>query len=150
MRKETREIKKIEYEYTYVADDGTEFKSEEECRKYEQTAQCAINAMFEKLPKQETFDPTGGSFPYFGSEETIIAVKVDTLNDVETINKWIMARKGNKSADCIGAESVGTIQLFGECDGDWLWRIGTPDELKKTCCEAIDTWFDKLTEKTKE
>lgn len=42
MKKETREVKVIKSEDVFVADDGTVFHNEEECKKYEQSAMFVV------------------------------------------------------------------------------------------------------------
>lgn len=149
MRTEKKEIQKIEYVTTYIAKDGTEFKSEDECRKYEATATCAIMEMLKKLPQQETYDPENNGLPYFGCDDTLKAFKIRTIDDVETVNKWLLdlSPTGNKGM-CLGADAVGTIQLFCiyNYDND-VWKLGSVDELKNTYLKAIDSFVDKLTEK---
>lgn len=150
MTTKKEEITKIEYVTTYIADDGTEFKSEEECRKYESTAEGVINAMFEKLPNQKTYDPINSEFPYFGCDDTVVAVKIRSMDDVEIVNKWLKRR------DChdgmlIGAESIGSIHMFCIYDYDnCVWNMGTVEQFKKTCSDAIDTFVNKLGDKTEE
>lgn len=143
-----KEIQRIEYKTAYVANDGTEFSNDEECRKYEQTAQCAINQAFNKLPQQSTFDPCGEtSFPYMGCEDTLNAVKIRNVNDLEVLNKWICSRPGFEDK-CLGAEAIGTIQLIVTYDYDnGVWCLGTPEELKKKYADFVDEICSKLVEK---
>ena len=148
MRKNV-EYKQITKEVvTYVADDGEIFNSEEECNKYEQTAKFAINAAFNKLELQRN-EYVGDRDPFcmFGGEDDIVAVKVKNANDVEIINKWIASCYDAKckSELLIGADAIGTIQLFCIYDfGNEIWRIGTPEELKKMFADGIDKLVDKL------
>lgn len=145
-----KRIERVEIKKYYVAADGTEFASEEECRKYEDTARCAINAMFEKLEMQKTFC-VGDSIDMltpFSYDDNMYAVKVRDINDVETINKWIKA--AHKDNAVLGAETIGTIQLLDMYDCSSVWCIGTPDDLKAKYARAVDELVDKLVEKTEE
>ena len=151
MKTERREYKR--YENIYIANDGTEFKSEDECKKYEATAVCAINQMFDKIPKQITHS-LGDSFGYgFGYDDSLYAIKIDSIEDVEVVNKWLL-RSGDANENarsCIGADAVGTIQLFSSYDYDnYIWNIGTPEKMKKDYCDCIDRLFDSLVEKPQE
>ena len=133
---------------TYVADDGTIFNSEEECNKYEQTANFAINVAFSKLELQRN-EYVGDRDPFcmFSCEDDVIAVKVKNANDVEIINKWIASRYDAKCKPelLIGAETIGTIQLFCIYDFDnGVWELGTPEDLKKMFIDGVDKLIDKL------
>lgn len=56
MRTEKREFKKVEYKEVYIANDGTVFQNVEECRKYEQTAKCAIRSDIINLESEEAYE----------------------------------------------------------------------------------------------
>ena len=146
----TEKIEKIEYKNIYVANDGTEFQSEEECRKYEETATCAIKGMFNTLKMQETYAVGDGEpFNFFYSEDTIHAVKIENADQLEIVNKWIRCK--DKSHALIGAEAIGTIQLivsYPYCND--VWVIGTPDKLKEMYIEGIEELYNELVEKAKE
>lgn len=148
MKIEKKEIQRIEYKNIYIANDGTEFSTAEECKKYEQTAQCAINQAFNKLPIQSTYDPSGSaSFPYFGCEDTLNAVRIRDVNDLEIVNKWICSKPGFETS-CLGAEAIGTIQLIVTYDYDnGVWCLGTPEELKRKYANFVDEICNKLVEK---
>ena len=147
MRTEKKEIQKIEYVTTYIADDGTEFKSEEECKKYEQTATCAINGMFNKL-KIQKFENVAEYEPFnnFYCEDTMYAVKIESVEQLEIVNKWIKDHGDNRF---LGSETIGTFQLLNEFEGG-IWPIGTPDKLKEEYCKGVDKFFDTLIEKAEE
>lgn len=78
--------KKIEhkvYETLYVATDGTEFRTKEECEKYEQTAHAVVRTKFLKLVVEEKTD-----WKLFGvgsDEDIAYAVKMNTQEDVDTV-----------------------------------------------------------------
>ena len=147
MRKERKEFKRVEYKDVFIADDGTEFSSEDECRKYEGTCECAINAMFKEVPQQETYMDCAEPFQMFGCGDTMYAVKIRSLEDVEVVNKWIKYMDKNNTG--IGADTVGTIQLLNRYDS-YVYVHGTPDDLKKVYAEGIDNLVEKLVEKSEE
>ena len=78
--------KKVErkvYDTYYVASDGTEFKTEEECEKYEQTAHAVVRTKFLKLVAE-----TKTEYDFFGvgcDENTVHAVRVESPQDVDTV-----------------------------------------------------------------
>lgn len=147
MRKERKEFKKIEYKDVFIANDGTEFSSEDECRKYEGTCKCAINAMFEEIPQQKTYMDYVDKFQMFGSEDIMHAIKIRSLEDVEVVNKWIKSQDASNSG--IGTDTIGTIQLVNQYD-TCTYCFGTPEDLKKVYADAIDSLVEKLVEKPEE
>lgn len=148
MTTKEQRIERVEIKKIYVAKDGTEFENEGECLKYEQTARCAINGMFEKLNAQRT-DGLGENEPFnlFYCEDTMYAVKIENENQLEVVNKWI--KQEEYSAKCLGVEAIGTIQLINRYDGG-VWVAGTPDDLKKRYIDGVDALFNKLIEKSEE
>lgn len=71
MKKETRQIKTVSYEEVFVAEDGSIFKSETECKKYEESALFSVRCQLMKkalveLPKLYGERTTGAL--YFGME----------------------------------------------------------------------------------
>lgn len=78
-----KEIQKETKQYVtvYEAVDGTEFTSKEECKKYEESAQCVLMAKYSKLViKSDTEWELFG----VGSDESI--VDVVRLNDEQDVN----------------------------------------------------------------
>ena len=147
MRKERKEIKRVEYKDIFIANDGTEFSSEDECEKYEGTAKCAINAMFEGIPQQKTYMDYVDKFQMFGSEDIMHAIKIRNLEDVEVVNKWIKSQDASNSG--ISVDTIGTIQLINQYD-TYTFCFGTPEDLKKTYADAVDSLVEKLIEKSEE
>ena len=140
MTTKEQKIERVEIKKIYVANDGTEFEDVNECKKYEQTAKCAIDAMFNKLKMQKT-EYVGDSIRSFCMDDTVYAIKIKNMNQLEVVNKWIKSREA--SGRIIGEDEVGTIQLICD-DGYSAWTMGTPDNLKKEYCDAIDGFFDEL------
>ena len=54
MNLEVRE--RVDKYNVYVASDGQEFRNEEECRKYEESAECTINTMLRKIMVKEAIE----------------------------------------------------------------------------------------------
>lgn len=78
-----KEIQKETKQYVtvYEAVDGTEFTSKEECKKYEESAQCVLMAKYSKLV---TKSDTEWELFGVGSNESI--VDVVRLNDEQDVN----------------------------------------------------------------
>lgn len=71
------------YDTSFVANDGTEFTTKEECKKYEESAKCALMARYNLLVIKDSdcFSLFG-----FGSDEDVIhVVKVESEDDVNLI-----------------------------------------------------------------
>lgn len=149
MRTEKKEIQKIEYEYTYIANDGTEFKSEDECRKYEETAKCAIFGAIKRLEYQETrcfAERECDLFTSFSCDDNMYAFRIRNVDDLEVINRWI--HLVNIAGDKLGTDAIGTIQLINTyCDDEDVWLIGTVEQFKERICKQIDKLVDKLVKK---
>lgn len=70
MKKETKEIKVTQHKDVFVAEDGKEFVTEEECGKYEESASFAIRILLTQkktltyIPQERDLPKTGAS--YFG------------------------------------------------------------------------------------
>lgn len=86
MKEIKREVTSVEV--VYQAADGTEFKSKEECKAYDESARCMLYAKYnQKVIKSESeFGLLG-----FGSEEcTIEVVKLETQADVDLITQLFL------------------------------------------------------------
>lgn len=150
MRTEKKEIQKIEYVTTYIAKDGTEFKSEDECRKYEETAKCAIFGALQKLECQKTdmfAERECDLFTSFSCDDNMYAFRIRNVDDLEVVNRW-MHLVDDCSRDKLGTDAIGTIQLINTyCDDESVWVIGTVEQFKEKVCKQIDKLVDKLVEK---
>ena len=71
------------YDTWYEAIDGTEFRTREECEKYEQTAHAVVRTKFLKLVVEERSE-----YDFFGvgcDDNTTYAVKMNSQEDVDTV-----------------------------------------------------------------
>lgn len=139
-----------EVKKTYVANDGTEFKDMEECEKYEATAKCVINEMFNKLnfQRSQCVGIAHDIFTAISSYDDMYAVKIENANQLEIVNKWLHEQDGYVN-NYLGEETIGTVQLINEYD-DGVWTVGTPERLKEEFSKAIDSLYNKLLEKSEE
>ena len=95
MKEVQKEIKK--HITIYEAIDGTEFKSKEECIKYEESAKCVLMAKYNKLVLR-----SGSEFDIFNigsEEETIDIIKINSLSDIDIILKLIALHYPNAAKD---------------------------------------------------
>ncbi len=99
MKRVEKEIKRIEKEVVYIANDGTEFTSSEECTKYEESAKCVIMTKYKKLvvaTKSESEIYTIGSDEYFYD-----FVKVSTKEDCDIVMQAFFFFNKNCSEEVI-------------------------------------------------
>ncbi len=83
MKKIQKEVVIKRYDDVFVANDGTEFNTKEECEKYENSAKCALMARYKLLVIKESdcFSLFG-----FGSDEDVIeVVKIESEEDLNLI-----------------------------------------------------------------
>lgn len=85
MKEAQKEIKK--HITIYEAIDGTEFKSKEECIKYEESAKCVLMAKYNKLVIKS--DTMWNFFNVGSDEETVDIVKLNGIPDIDVILKLI-------------------------------------------------------------
>lgn len=146
MQVKEKKIEKVEIKKIYVADDGTEFATEEQCKSYEQTAKFAIECMLKKLNQLTTYNFVNSidELNTFGYDDTMYAIEIRNTNDVETVNKWVLSHGDCNKDACIGTETIGTIQLFDCWDDASIWNIGTPDDLKARYAKGVDKLIEGL------
>lgn len=83
MKVETREKTKVEMYNVYVANDGQEFTSEEECKKYDESAEGVLNAMLRKIMVKDAVEE---DILGFGSGDSTYEVYLPkTEDDKKTI-----------------------------------------------------------------
>lgn len=79
----TKERTKVEKYTVYEATDGTEFRTREECEKYEQTAHAVVRTKFLKLVVEEKTE--WDLFGVGSNENTTYAIKMNTQEDADTV-----------------------------------------------------------------
>lgn len=132
-------VEKITKVVMYQATDGTQFTTEEECRKYEESAKCVLLTKYKPLVLNSITE--NELFKGSGSEEyTYDVVKINNEQDVETIiHLYMLYHRSDcyRSKDDSIREKVTTayktrdILLIGRnACGDDLFNIDyTRDEL---------------------
>lgn len=140
MKEVQKEIK--QHITVYEAVDGAEFKSKEECKKYEESAKCVLIAKYNKLVVK-----TGSESDIFegiGSEdETINIVKINNASDIDIILKlialhypsvaknpeWLQKRESR----LIDAYNSNSLVIIGRgYEGDCFYLSTTFNEIEKT------------------
>jgi len=134
----------------YVANDGTEFHSEEECKKYEESAKGVVSARYRELIVRK--DVEENILGFGCSDDTVEIVMVKTEADYDTVlqmklliepylteeqyagNLDIAKKKIRRALD----EQDVLIVNRGCCCGDIFWLMGTRNSFK----ESIDKFCD--------
>lgn len=154
----TKEIKEI---YGYESDDGTYFKTEEECKKYEETARYAVDKAFWKLCiKQDINDKTGmfseceifENFGYGSDEWMLVVLEIKNEEDMKIVNMYKKMHLVHSSPDDdryeIKENHIGKRILVGlgtHYEGyDNFYVYGTLDELVEKFKNDINKFFNPV------
>ena len=88
--KEIKVTKTIEEVTGYEANDGTWFKTAEECKKYEESARAVVSAQFRQLVVGGVFCETCIWEDYgFGNDEwEMCVIEIKDVNDLEIANRY--------------------------------------------------------------
>lgn len=136
--KETREVV---VRTEYIAEDGTVFRNEEECKKYEESALFAISKELKRLTKDNTSQSEiNDNFSY---DDTVEIFEVQTEKDLENLRRYLYlkARKNGASEDNVkrcftskdgersnyifdNVTAGHEVMIFWNYDEDWFWVYG--------------------------
>lgn len=151
--KSMKEIKKekVTYETVYVANDGTEFKDREECRKYDESAEGVLNAVLKKFTVKECVEE---DLFNFGSCDNNVEILRPTCEDDKKAilqmyllkNSYIMQKKEHehyieRAEELIDrAIKENDFLLIGRgYDYDSFWFYGT----RRSMQEGLDAFLSK-------
>ena len=141
---EIKRTKTIEELVGYEAFDGKTFKTEDECRNYEQSAYGVLRKGLEDLMVGESFNETMifEDFGYGSDEYGLAVIEIKDEDDLFKANHYYeYVFKNNK---LIGKEYIGKrvlINLGTEWDRAVPPNPRTEDELKECLERAIKTYF---------
>ena len=120
MKELTREVKTIET-YGYKADDGTFFKTKEECQKYEETAKMVCYGKAKQYLIGET---TECCLTEFGSDENSIEIyNVPDMEAAKVIEQYIILETHGDD-DFVGKVTSRIGKKVMACWGyerEWCW-----------------------------
>ena len=122
----------------YIAEDGTVFSNEEECKKYEESALFAISKELKRLTKDNTSQYEIND--NFSCDDTVEIFDVQTERDLENLRRYLYLkmRKNGASEDSVkecftskdgkrdkyvfdGVTAGHEVMIFWNYDGDWFW-----------------------------
>ena len=122
----------------YIAEDGTVFSNEEECKKYEESALFAISKELKRLTKDNTSQYEIND--NFSCDDTVEIFDVQTERDLENLRRYLYLkmRKNGASEDSVkecftskngkrdkyvfdGVTAGHEVMIFWNYDEDWFW-----------------------------
>jgi len=131
--------KTIEEITGYEAFDGTWFREEEECRKYEQSARGVASKA--ALSKQIGSVYADDAFPAFSicCEDRIVTYDIKTAEDLQIVNTWLNLLPDKRIIDSkyIGHKVLVDIWI----DEDGATIMGTRQEMEEKCKKMLDKLF---------
>lgn len=154
------EIKKlIVTEREYIAEDGTIFREEEECKKYEKSALFEVNKRLKRLNTQKIYQDQFND--QCSSDEEMEIFDIQTEEDLENLKKYIyltLSQNGSTEKDIKQVFTADTedrknfvidnltsgheVLLFWGYDRDWCWVY--KDGSVKSYCDWIQEQYQKL------
>lgn len=156
----TREVTEV---YGYESIDGTYFKTEEECKKYEETARYAINkAFFDLCVKQDEDRSFNGimfrecsifeNFGYGSEEWMLVVVEMKTLEDLKIVDMYrkehLHKTQLNLPKNMLTKDHIGKRVLVGigqHYEGyDAFYVYGTFDEVIEKFKNDINRYFNPV------
>ena len=146
-------IEKTSYDIKWEAIDGTQFSSEEECKKYEQSAVMVLWARFLKLVVAKECEY---SFFKVGCEDnSVYAIKMEAPEDVNTVmqlylldNPWLTTCENGEKYKNEAFEAINKaykdkdILFVGENCEEGIFIIGTRNDMVKNLIN-IDKEYKK-------
>ena len=149
MKENRQEIERTikEVKITYTAIDGTEFINEEECRKYEETAECVLLSKYRPLVIKSTTE-----YDVFGvgsDDSTLEIVKINKPEDADILlqlyrlyNPHLEKPEYKKYIDAaakklsLALQGSGLVFVGRGCDDDYFWIIGSQESVMQVIKDA--------------
>jgi hypothetical protein len=109
MKKIQQELKI--YKDIYVSVDGKEFKTEEECKAWENSYKGTLAASFAEIKKVEAYSPSLG-LPYSNDDQECYVIKPKDLNEITLINAYIQSSTYDGSGQRLTAKYIGKLVVL--------------------------------------
>lgn len=123
---ETKKEKVTQYS-VFVAVDGTEFLDKEECKKYEDTANCVLLTRVKSMAITEIM---GGEEDFMdeNDENQYVTIIPKTQADIDTINQFLLLSQPNRKNllndnDIDRAILIGCRVYSNKLDWSWYYRV---------------------------
>lgn len=136
--KQTKTIEEL-VRTEYIAEDGTVFTSEEECKKYEESALFAISKELKRLTEKDCVSQNdiNDGFSY---DDTVEIFDIQTERDLENLRRYLYLKARNNGAsessvnDCFKSTDGKRnsyvfsnvtygheVMVFWDNEEDWFW-----------------------------
>ena len=134
MKLESREVKTSKT--VYVAMDGAEFDSKDECLAYEQECFGEFYEPFMALPKEEiSGEDLMDTIINPAYDDAVFFVYIDSEETRKIVNNFLLDRGDEE----ISTQDIGTVQMILMwSDEQGASVMGSAEENKKAYCEMID------------
>lgn len=141
---EIRKTKTIEelVRTEYIAEDGTVFRSEEECKKYEESALFAISKELKRLDNKKNGASEYDIYDGCSDEYLVEIFNAETERDIENIRRYVYLKALSKSSyvdksdvDLPNITSGHEVIIHWNYDEICCWTVG--DGSIETFCNRI-------------
>ena len=164
---EGKETREVVVRTEFVAEDGQVFRSEEECKKYEESALFAINKQLRRLETKKYISHNDINDDC-SDDERVEIFDIQTEKDLENLRRYLYltlkkhgasdstvkecftSEDGNRKNHVFDSVTIGhEVLIFWNYDNDWLWVYN--DGSINGYCEFFRERITKLiTPETKE
>lgn len=114
----------------YIAEDGTVFSNEEECKKYEESALFAISKELKRLDNKKNGASEYDIYDECSDEYLVEIFNAETERDIENIRRYVYL-KALSNSSCARKEDVDSnitagheVIIHWNYDEDSCWTIG--------------------------
>ena len=137
MKKITRMVEEVT---GYEAADGAFFRSEEECKKYEQSAFCAAQKTAETLKIKEMLMEDAAPF-IGGYEERVVAYDIKTAGDLQVLNTWLDLE--DTSCEKVDPKYIGKRVVVQYWVDSGHSVLGSREDIEATFKKNMDKLFNE-------
>lgn len=128
---EVKETREVVVRTEYIAEDGTVFRSEEECKKYEESALFAISKELKRLDNKKNGASEYDIYDECSEEDLVEIFNAETERDIENIRRYVYLKALSNSSYVSKSDvDLPNITLGHEVivhwnyDQDRCWTIG--------------------------
>ena len=128
--KETKSIEEV-VRVAYIAEDGTVFRSKEECKKYEESALFAISKELKRLDNKKNGASEYDIYDECSDECLVEIFNAETERDIENIRRYVYLKALSNSSyarkedvDLPNITAGHEVIIHWNYDEDSCWTIG--------------------------
>lgn len=128
---EVRKTREVVVRTEYVAEDGTVFRSEDECKKYEESALFAISKELKRLDHKKYGTSEYDIYDECSDEYLVEIFDAETERDIENIRRYVYLKALSENSNRVNKPDV---ELPNITEGHEIiihWNYG------RDCCWAI-------------